>query len=497
MFPNTRKSRIVTRNDERGVAMLLSMFALLLLTGVALSMMFMSDTDAAINHNYRDSQKAYFAAQAGIGEAISRLMTDITPPPNAMPTTANGMMYYIVNTKGGSETVQPWNATNPFWDVELCKEGLYSGVTNSGTGTVCPANSSSFPSGTAWFQQFNSISPGTGTSAALDYKWVRISLKGNGSLGSPNYVDGTQPLTTQVCTDGTKESLLAAASCSASTPISLTPVWILTSLAVTPSGTRRVVQTEIAQVQLPPFPGALTFLGPGSQLAPPYDSPNSQPFHIDGNNHGSCPGSNHAAVVTTDNPTQTQVIDAIPNNRVGNYLGAGASVPDVEVMLTKNMSTQWQTPAMVEGVASQLKSAAQAANVYSGPQENINIGSQDSPQITYVDGDLTMTGSTRGGGILVVTGTLNMSGNSGFYGIILVIGQGVFQGNGGGNGEFDGTVLVANTRDSSGNVLPTLGNPFVNWSGGGGNGIYYNQCAINDITGALGFQTLASRELPY
>jgi hypothetical protein len=58
-------------------------------------------------------------------------------------------------------------------------------------------------------------------------------------------------------------------------------------------------------------------------------------------------------------------------------------------------------------------------------------------------------------------------------------------------------VLVAKTRDSNGNVLSTMGNPIVDWSGGGGNGIYYNQCAINNVQGNLGFKTMASRELMY
>jgi hypothetical protein len=144
-----------------------------------------------------------------------------------------------------------------------------------------------------------------------------------------------------------------------------------------------------------------------------------------------------------------------------------------------------------------LKSAANPSNVYTTPQTNINIGSESTPQITFVDGNLTMTGATRGGGILVVTGTLTMSGNSGFYGIILVVGQGTFVANGGGNGQYNGAMLIAKTRDSSGNVLSSMGNPIVDWSGGGGNGIQYDGCAINNVQQGLGFKTMASRELMY
>jgi hypothetical protein len=157
----------------------------------------------------------------------------------------------------------------------------------------------------------------------------------------------------------------------------------------------------------------------------------------------------------------------------------------------------WSTVDGVENVVTMLRSAASPANVYTGNQSNINIGSQSSPQVTVVNGNLTMSGNTRGGGILVVTGTLTMSGNSGFYGIVIVAGSGNFVSNGGGNGEFDGTILVAKTRDSSGNRLSTLGEPVVDWSGGGGNGVYYNTCALNAAMNGIGYRTQSTRELLY
>jgi hypothetical protein len=108
-----------------------------------------------------------------------------------------------------------------------------------------------------------------------------------------------------------------------------------------------------------------------------------------------------------------------------------------------------------------------------------------------------MTGNPSGGGILVVTGTLNMSGNTSFDGIILVIGKGSFVANGGGNGQYTGAMLIAKTRDSSGNLLSTLGEPVVDWSGGGGNGIVYSSCKINNVQNSIGFRTQATRELLY
>ena len=80
-----------------------------------------------------------------------------------------------------------------------------------------------------------------------------------------------------------------------------------------------------------------------------------------------------------------------------------------------------------------------------------------------------------------------MSGNFGWNGVVLVIGKGRLINNGGGNGQINGTVIVARTRDSSGNLMSTLGTPTVDWSGGGGNGIYYDHCWANNMLAKIPF----------
>jgi len=123
------------------------------------------------------------------------------------------------------------------------------------------------------------------------------------------------------------------------------------------------------------------------------------------------------------------------------------------------------------------------------------LGSASNPQITVVNGDLTFSGNTTGYGILVVTGQLTFSGSNGWRGVILVIGQGTIQQSGGGNNEFDGAVLVAKTLNSSGQPLATLGSPVVNWNGGGGNGVYYDSCWINNAASGLSYKILSFREI--
>src|SRR5215510_6543471 len=123
--------------QERGIAMLVALLALLLLSAIGMGLMFMADTENSVNNNYRDAQKAYFAARAGAEDV--RLQLSGTGPLNAqataltMPVAVNppgktGMIYVINPTNG--ENIDPTTATvsNPYLDDQLCWEG-YAGMT--------------------------------------------------------------------------------------------------------------------------------------------------------------------------------------------------------------------------------------------------------------------------------------------------------------------------------------------------------------------------------
>ena len=49
--------------------------------------------------------------------------------------------------------------------------------------------------------------------------------------------------------------------------------------------------------------------------------------------------------------------------------------------------------------------------------------------------------------------------------------------NGGGNGQVNGSMFVANTTTST----SYLGSPDADWSGGGGNGIQYDHCKADNL----------------
>ena len=104
-----------------------------------------------------------------------------------------------------------------------------------------------------------SISPNTGSASAVKYKWARITLKANASFASPNgalnlpmYVDSTQPPCAQALNSG----------------VDAGPVYVVTSLAVTPSGSRRMGQYEVATMNLQAPPVALGMDGPAAVYNP-------------------------------------------------------------------------------------------------------------------------------------------------------------------------------------------------------------------------------------
>jgi len=57
------------KNSEVGVALLVAMISLLLITAVGVAMIVASGSESALSGNYRSSSSAYYAALAGLEEA--------------------------------------------------------------------------------------------------------------------------------------------------------------------------------------------------------------------------------------------------------------------------------------------------------------------------------------------------------------------------------------------------------------------------------------------
>src|SRR5271156_755551 len=62
------------RRSESGIALLIAIFVLLLISVVAIALLVSSGTETALGTNYRTSSTVYYAAMAGLEEARGRLL---------------------------------------------------------------------------------------------------------------------------------------------------------------------------------------------------------------------------------------------------------------------------------------------------------------------------------------------------------------------------------------------------------------------------------------
>jgi hypothetical protein len=399
----------------------------------------------------------------------------------------------VLNPSNG-EAVTPWITTGTAYpDDEVCQE-----MTNMGA--AC-AGSPPAPTGAPWYNTANA-SASYAAAPVMSWKWARITLKTNdiaSGTSTQSAVDGNVAHSNYlVCWTGLTEVATSLANCPAA-GAGYQPVYVVTTLAVTPSGSRRMIQSETVSTTFPNLPGAMIFDG----STPTYGAPNSNAFNVDGNdvaqgpNAGAgCPAAvNQPAVGAFDPGSVTTLTTAIP--RPAKYTGTGGSpsVSDVSGQLG-SLSTVQGLNALV----SQVTNAASAGNIYNGNASSLtNPGTNAAPVINVVTGDLTLGGGFSGSGILLVEGNLTMSGNPSYNGLILVIGKGTVTKNGGGNGTLNGSLLMANLYNSSGTLITSgpPGAPNLNWNGGGNATIQYDSCWSSAMSQSLAYRIVAVREMMY
>ena len=116
-------SRQEAERSESGAALLIAIFALLLISVIAIALVVSSGTDSALAGNYRMASSAYYAGVAGLEEARGRLLwknPDYINKTNSysnllnssgLPTWSLTQVLYITNPAPG-EDVQP-TSSNP------------------------------------------------------------------------------------------------------------------------------------------------------------------------------------------------------------------------------------------------------------------------------------------------------------------------------------------------------------------------------------------------
>jgi Tfp pilus assembly protein PilX len=498
LFCRPANPRFSSRRVEGGVILLIALFALLLISAAATALILMAGTETAVDANYRSSTQAFYAAYAGLEEGRGRLSSSdpgafgafIAQPGGVL---APGQVRYVLNPSPG-EAVDPTNLSsgNPYADFEYQKEW---GVAVTGAAVQTTVSTAA---------QAGLLGP--------QYKWVRITATTEQSSGIDVNGDGSLDSVTPLCFDGANEYLRIGGGSCQQTPSGAgtgNQVFTITSLAVLPGGSRRLLEDQVAMTSPKlSFPAAVTLDGNGAGYAPP----NSEPFYMNGNdrqgsNPFACglPSQPALPAIGTVNTTDASTIAGeIPQQRQPHYVGSGGS-PSVQDIVG-SLPTGYQSVASLDGPGGLTETLAAAATQVVGPPLGTNnlsttysslpsYGSAAQPLITVVNGNLNLSGGVTGYGLLLVTGTLTISGTVGWRGAVLDIGQGAMTVSGGGSNELDGAVLVAKTRDTSNALLASLGAPSLNWNGGGGNGIYYDSCWLADAFTAMNDRVLAFREI--
>ncbi len=275
-------NRIRKRQRETGIALLISIFILLLISVVAIALIVSSGSESALAGNYRSATGVYYAGQAGLEEARGRLYPknpssfQNTAPgflPSPGVTLAVGSVAYVLNPSP-SEASGTLLATYP--DTEYDSE--------FGGGSLTGATVTTTPSvwNTAPLNALNVPGP--------LYKWVRINPVTENSLNvlvAP-YNSGPLDSTTPIFYDGTQLNISGSGA----------QVLEITSLAVLPNGSQKIVQYLVApsSISMPPFPAAITLLGNNVD----YTGPFVNSWQVSGNDTialGSCtPGASVWAI---------------------------------------------------------------------------------------------------------------------------------------------------------------------------------------------------------
>ncbi len=478
-----KSSHILRRKtSEAGVALLIAIFALLLVSVVAISLIVAAGMETSLSGNYRSSASAYYASKAGLEEARGRLLPrnpnyfdttvpSFVPPPGAAPLALHEVRY-ITNPAGGE------NVLTAYPDVEY--------DTEFGSGAL----------GGATVKTIASVSPAAGIPGAL-YKWVRINPITEASINIDVNGDHTLDTTTLLFFDGLHLNLNSAG----------TQALEITSLAVLPDGTQKLLQYVVAPMPFNlGFPAAVT--ATGTYTGATSFGNQSPGFGISGVDFCNPAGQQYAVSGTN----ATSVANLTPQLApAGNYLGSGGtSGPPAAASLGNSSTTMQNFPdplhpgqtldlTSVAGL-NQLVSEIQSVADYTTPDcsNPSNLGSPANPTIVVVTGTCSLSGnpSPPGSGILLVQGDVQYVDQP-YDGLILAIGTGAFHQQASRKTSFYGSLFLAQTVNAvSGTPLRTPGTPTLSWLGGSGNpNLQYDSCIIANAEPAITYKPLSFREI--
>jgi hypothetical protein len=449
------------RGQEQGIAVVITLITLSVLSLLGLYMAMSATTEMHMSDNYESRIRASYAGQAGLGHA-RELFRGLD-----LDDQLNGPGGYVVRESSYVEaartyafrnpltwvTARSLNIANPGTDLAglppegVMNTGLYSGTSGS---VLIPVTGNVFnnPNG-------------------LGLIIARYFVKVSDNNGEASELAG-DPLNDPF-RDGDRIVIVRA-------------MGVAATLRDDSNGTVRrnsVAGFESRMKRSNTFNLDAPFVVEGDDILPS----SSQMFA--GNAFGIYGDADHAGIATIDtnttngiNPSQ-QIRSQVAANQEDNIVGMGLtpSISDVtaavsadpEKALLRNPSYLWNfATKTVPAAADSAWEGDQSWHGGNAPDLgfiDLNLPANDPsqrPRITYVNGDLNISGNITGGGVLVVTGKLSGSGSLQFNGLILVIGKGDVDGAGLNIG-FNGGMFIARLNVSG--PMICFDTPRFSWKG--------------------------------
>lgn len=193
-----------------------------------------------------------------------------------------------------------------------------------------------------------------------------------------------------------------------------------------------IVNAKRSKVEIPPVYGSLFVSSSNLSL-----NLNGN-LLIDGNDHNinqTTPSGSGLSVpgISVDSPNDSAYIINNLKSKISNaILGAGGapSVRSIKDTLDWNEVTQ------------NLIFAADLTVPGGNYTDPMTFGTPASPKITYVTGNVNLTGQCDGDGIMIVNGNLSMEGKFTYRGLIIVYGQSTIDTKVSGNGGIWGSLIL-------------------------------------------------------
>ncbi|HSQ59260.1 MAG TPA: pilus assembly PilX N-terminal domain-containing protein [Acidobacteriota bacterium] len=354
-----------------GNAMVVALLVLMLMTTAGVAFVAVTKSEKQIAGNQMAVTQAMYTAEAGITEALFR-MSHSGDAANFIgpPLPYQGWGKYLV-TQSGNSSLDP--------DAKLLAD---DGWDNDNDSYVDETNER--------YAEALSKQPNDGT--ALRYPYVRVEYKMRSNelvrFGDHDANAATPPA----------ENLVVGA-----------PVLRITALGQK-GNANKVIEAEAIRF---PFVDVSSAIWSGGSM-----KLNGNALIIDGRDHemtapyDTIPDAPAVPAIMTEGPTTDAPLDAGQEN---NVIGAGGDGSVYQSPFTYDFN---QILAQAGGMVD-YKLAGGTSLASSDPP----LGSLLNPKLTLCDGNLDISGTWSGAGILVVNGNLKMTGGCQFTGIVVCLGD--------------------------------------------------------------------------